>query len=173
MTATHINLERKQPVQITEQDRATTITVLLGIVDGVSEDDRRNWRRALRMMIDLDPGDMMGLDVSTERYGPFHRRHMAMESEVFKSQELFDDFNAGFRPWLKIGAGYVDWKEVDGKLTPEPKSTSYEDCDEIAFREFHQKSVTFLRSPETRAKLWPHITDRARIEMIEGLLGRA
>lgn len=171
---TRINLERKDPVNITEQQRATALNVFMGIIDGLAEPDRRNWRRFWRIAAQLEMGDIMTIEVISERQPAMHRRHMAMESAVFNAQEQFALFDPAFRDWLKTGSGFVTWEKNEaGDLTAKPKSSRYEECGEIEFREFHENSLMFLRSPRALEFLWPHLTPRARLEMIHGLIGKS
>lgn len=167
--ARRIDLERKEPRAITEQDRATAFRVIFGIVDGLAEPDRRNWRRFFRVLTGLEMGEVATIYVEVERQGPMHRAQMRMESEIYKAQEVFALFEP-FRDWLKTGAGHVTWENEGGELVARPKSTAYENCGEVEFREYAERSREFLRSQQAKKMLWPHASPRAREEIIHQLV---
>lgn len=167
-----INLTRQQHREITQHERQMAFRVLCGFIDGESEEDRKAWRRFLGLTFKLEPGEISTIDVRCKRVGPFQRRHMLLESLVFAAQEAFHDFEKGFRDWLKLGAGFVDWHARSGVLTPVPRSTSYEEVEEVEFRAFHDKAVQFLKTERACRQLWPHLSARGGREMIDGLLKR-
>ncbi|MNQ82485.1 hypothetical protein D3C85_975360 [compost metagenome] len=168
--ARRIDLERKEPRAITEQDRVAAFRVIFGILDGLAEPDRRNWRRFFRVLTGLEMGEVATIYVEVERQGPMHRAQMRMESEIYKAQEVFGLFEA-FRDWLKVGAGHVSWQPgPGGELEAVPKSTAFENCGEVEFREYAERSREFLRSQYAKKQLWPHASDRARQEIIHQLV---
>src|SRR6478736_5438157 len=81
---------------------------LFGVVDGGNSDDKKTWRRLWNRIIKMEPGEMALIESKCQRSGPFHRRHMKIENELFDSQDRFDNFKM-FRDWLKIGAAWVVW----------------------------------------------------------------
>jgi hypothetical protein len=165
-----ITLVRQMHRQFTEHERRTAAYVLFGGIDGLTDDDKRAWRRFISMTMRLMPGEMSVVEVKCDRVAPMHRRHMLLESRVFKAQETFETFEA-FRDWLKTGSAFVEWQSRDGQLTPVPKSMSWTELpDEIEFRHVHDNMVKFLRTERACQKLWPHLTPRAGLEMIEGLM---
>lgn len=168
--AKQIQLIRQQWRAISPHEAEVARRVMFGMVDGLNEDDKRAWRGLWNTLFRMEPGEIVVLHGTMDRSGPFHRRHMSLETKVFNTQEQFSEFGAGFRDWLKVGAGHVEWRAVDGTLTAVPKSTSYDEIEELEMREFHYNAITFLRTEAARQKLWPHLSDRAAKEMIEGVL---
>lgn len=150
---------------------AEALRELSEVVDGLGEKDRRSWRRFLRGMTRLEPGEMAQITTLMPRVGPFHRMHMAMEQAVFAGQERFTDFKA-FRDWLKLGAGHVEWlpSPTGPGLVPVPKSISYSAIEEGEMREFHRATVDFLRTDMAQSRLWPHAPAEARGALIERVL---
>jgi hypothetical protein len=168
---TEIVLVRQEQRAIDPNDAAIARRVLFSFIDGLNEVDKRAWRTTVNSWFKLEVGEMAGISVTVERYGPYHKRHMALERKVFEAQEPFHDFRTGFRDFLKVGAGHVEWStDKEGVMQAKPKSTSYRLMDDIQMREYSAAVVSFLRSQRALATLWPHITPRAREEMIEGLL---
>lgn len=143
---------------------------LFGCLDGFSQDDKRAWRKLWKKLKGLEPGEMMQLETTFPRSGPFHRFHMRLEQALFDAQERITDFEA-FRTYLKIGAGWVKWiAGPKGGVIPVPKSISYSKADEEEFRQYHDKVLAFIRSAHFSRYLWPHLSEQDQMEMIEKLL---
>lgn len=164
-----MTLVRGNKPQPTEKERIELLGLLYGFVDGVSERDKRAWRRLWNKIVKSTPGDVFTIWRHQRRSGPFHRRHMKMETEIFQAQEVINDFTQ-WRIWGKVGAGFVDWFPVGGQIVPIPKSISYADCDEDTMREFHLSWVAFLRTPQAAEFLWPHVSRKQALLTIETLL---
>lgn len=165
-----ITLVRQDPVQITDADKEAARRVIFGIVDGLGERGKKQWRRLWNNILRLEPGEMVDIKTHQARIGWYHRKHMALETAVFESQERFENFN-GFRDWLKVGAGHCQWYPgPKGGAFPVPDSTSYSNLDQAAMEQFHADAVEFLRSEHAGKTLWKHLTSTARIQMIETIL---
>lgn len=157
-----IVLVRQEAAPIAPADADAARRVLFGLVDGLGEAGRKSWRRFVNGLMRLEPGEMVEIRTARPRSGPFHRRHMALEQQVFKP----------FRDWLKVGAGHCDWfPGPKGGVFPVPKSIAYDQLEEDDMREFHDNTVAFLRTEHAGRTLWRHLSPAARIEMVEGLLG--
>lgn len=166
-----ITLVRQEPVVLTEEDKAAARRVIFGIVDGLGERGRKQWRRLWNRIMRLEPGEMLELKTHQARIGWYHRKHMALEQAVFEAQERFENF-AGFRDWLKVGAGHCQWYPgPKGGVFPVPDSTSYAKLEQAAMEQFHADAVAFLRTEHAGKTLWRHLSATARIEMIESVLG--
>lgn len=130
---------------------------LFGLFDGWRKDDRSGWRKFWKRLTSLEPGEFVVIEFVQPRSGPFHRRHMAIESAVFDAQERFDDFDM-FRDWMKIGAAWVEWVPgAKGGIVPLPKSISYAKADQAEFEQFHRQVMAFLRGPHAAPFLWRHL----------------
>lgn len=166
-----IVLVRQQAASIPEADREAARRVLFGLVDGLGEVNRKRWRRFVNGLMRLEPGEMAEIKTRKARSGPFHRRHMKLETVVFEAQEKFENFEA-FRAWIKVGSGHVEWfPGPKGGVIPVPKSIAYSEIEEDEMREFHDNAVAFLRTEHAGKTLWRHLPEAARIEMMETILG--
>lgn len=167
-----IILVRQQDQALTDEDKAAARRVIFGVVDGLGERGRKQWRRLWNGLLRLEPGEMVEIKTHQQRLGWFHRKHMALESAVFESQDRFENFK-GFRDWLKVGAGFCDWYPgPKGGVFPVPRSIQYSQLEQGAMEQFHADAVEFLRTDHAGKTLWRHLSQPQRIEMIEGLLGR-
>lgn len=143
---------------------------LFGVVDGFTNDDKRAWRRLWKRIKAMEAGEMLRIDVVQPRLGWYHRKHMALEQQVFDSQERFANFEQ-FRIWLKVGAGWVDWAAgPKGGVVPIPKSVSYSSADQDEFERFHLEVVAFLRGPHAAMFLWKHLGEAGAAEMMQTIL---
>jgi hypothetical protein len=166
-----ITLVRQEQSAIAEADKAAARRVIFGIVDGLGERGKKQWRRLWNGIMRLEPGEMLEIKTRKPRSGPFHRRHMKLEQVLFEQQEKFTQFDPGFRDWLKVGAGFVDWYPGPrGGVFPVPKSIAFDQLEDDAMREFHDDVVAFLRTEHATRTLWKHLSPTAQIEMIEGIL---
>jgi len=162
-----ITLVRQDPTEISEADKATARRVLFGIVDGLGEKGKSQWRRFFNRLMKLEPGEMVEIKTHQERIGWYHRKHMALEQAIFESQERFESFK-GFRDWLKVGAGHCDWYPgPKGGVFPVPKTISYSKLEQADMEEFHVEAVKFLRTEHAGRTLWKHLPPMARVEMLE------
>lgn len=167
-----ISLVKQDPREVPEAERAIARNFVFGVVDGLGEKGKKQWRRLWNRIMALEPGEMIEISTHQARLGWYHRKHFAFEQTLFEAQERFDDFDQ-FRVWLKIGAGHVDW-EVGPKGTPVPlpKSIKYSRLDQAGMEEFHGNVVNFLRTDKASKALWPHLKQvTQRIDMIESILG--
>ena len=164
-----ITLVKQAPVAIPEVDRAAARRVLFGAIDGLGEKGKKQWRRFVNGLFNLEPGETVEIVTHKARSGPYHRRHFAIEQAVFDAQERFTDFDA-YLSWVKVGAGWVIWAAgPKGGVVPIPKSISYAAAEQGEFAEFHDKVMAFLRGAHAAVYLWPHLKDKAD-EMMDSIL---
>jgi len=166
-----IVLVRQQPTELSEVEREAARRAIFGVVDGLGERGRRQWRRLWNRLMKLEPGEMMEIRTVQQRIGWYHRKHMALEQALFEAQDRFEDFES-FRTWLKVGAGFVDWfPGPKGGVIPVPKSISYSALEQGDMEQFHADAVNFLRTEHAGKTLWKHLAPEKRIEMLEFVLG--
>lgn len=166
-----ITLVRMHPGAPTKAEADAARRFLFGHIDGLGERGKKQWRRFVGSLLRLEPGEMVEIKTHKARSGPFHRRHMKIEQLVFEAQERFDNFDRGFRDWLKVGAGHCLWfPGPRGGIFPVPKSISYADMEEGEMREFHDAAIAFLRTPHAIKTLWPKLSPADRELAIESVL---
>lgn len=165
-----ITLVKQMPTDIPDADADAARRVLFGIVDGLGDRGRKQWRRFVNGLLRLEPGEMVEIKTHKARSGPFHRRHMVIETAVFQAQEKFEHFEQ-FRNWLKVGAGFCDWiPGPRGAVIPVPRSIAFDKLEDDAMRQVHDDMVAFLRSDHAGKTLWRHLAPPARMEMVESVL---
>lgn len=166
-----ITLVKQQPLALNDPESAVMRRVLFELIGGLGEQNASRWRRFWNWIKRAEVGEVFQIETWTPRQGVFHRKHMALESAVFQSQEKIGEFEA-FRTWLKVGAGFVDWiPGPKGGVIPVPKSISYAKLDEHGMQEFHAAAVRFLRTAHAQKVLWRHLSPADRSEMMELILG--
>jgi hypothetical protein len=165
-----IMLVKQHPAEIPEADKDAARRVLFGLVDGLGDAGRKSWRRFINGLMRLEPGEMVEIITHKARSGPFHRRHMVIETAVFEAQEKFDNFEQ-FRNWLKVGSGFCDWVAgPKGGVIPVPKSIAFDKLEDGEMRQVHIDMIAFLRTEHAGRALWKHLAPVARTEMIESIL---
>lgn len=165
-----ITLVRQDPVQLSDEDKAAARRVVFGVVDGLGERGRKQWRRLWNCLMRLEPGEMVEISTVQPRLGWYHRKHFAMEQALFEAQDRFEEFES-FRAWLKVGAGHVDWfPGPKGGVIPVPRSVSYAKLEQGAMEQFHNDAVDFLRTEHAGRTLWKHLSPVDRITMLETVL---
>ena len=169
---TDIVLVRSDASPVSDADATAARRVLFGQIDGLSEAHKKSWRRLWNWFLkSAEPGEMVEIKTHRERLGWFHRKHMAMEQQLFESQERFDNFKQ-FRNWLKIGAGHCVWVPgPKGGTFPVPSSISYAELEQDAMEKVHDAMLVFLRTEHAQKTLWKHLDSARRSEMMEGVLG--
>lgn len=165
-------LAKMTDAELSQEQRQVLRTALFEMVDGLSDADKKTWRRFWNWIMAAGSGEIFSIETWTPRNAAFHRRHMKIETELFKAQERIANFEQ-FRTWLKIGAGFVDWMAgPKGGVVPVPRSISYKKCDEDTMRQFHEDAIAFLRTEHAQKYLWPHLPAEKAQEMVEGVLVR-
>lgn len=165
-----IALVRQPNVELTEHDKECARRAMFGMVDGLGDRGKKQWRRFWNGLLQMEPGEIAMVRTQRRRSGPFHRRHMLIENSVFEAQERVADFEQ-FRLWLKVGSGLVVWMAgPKGGVFPVPKSISYEQMEEDEMREFHEAAMAFLRTDHATRYLWPHIPAKQCAQAIDAVL---
>ena len=167
-----IRLVRQPSGAVTPDELREAVRVLTRVVDGVDPVNGRRWRRFLVGLLALADGATALLTTVSPRHARYHRMHMKFEQRIFESQEQFSRFDPGFRDWIKVGAGLVEWipnPHGDG-VVPVPKSISYTAMEEGEMREFHENCMDFLRTERAQATLWPHAKPSTRELWMDTLL---
>jgi len=165
-----ITLVKRAPLQLDDSQSSAVRLALFETIGGLGETSEKRWARFWNWFLRAEPGEVATITTTRKRSGPFHRRHMLIESRVFDAQERLTDFEQ-FRVWLKVGAGFVDWMPgPKGGVVPIPRSISYAECEEDVMREFHENAMRFLRGPHAARFLWPHATDAQRDAAMDRVL---
>lgn len=165
-----VMLAKQYDTDLTEDQRSIMRSVIFEMFKGCTNIDHKKWIGIWRELMAAGAGEVFTINVTINRSGYFHRRHMLLEQKFFDNQEIFYSFKM-FRDWLKTGAGFVDWHVVRGMLIPEPKSISYEECDQIEMEIFHNDAVAFLRTRRAQSELYPHLSPDMAERAVESLLG--
>jgi len=151
----------------------TTICVVKddrGELDGLTEQDRRAWRRFWKKIKQLEVGEFFSFDHWFPRNPALHKLHFKVVGTLFDAQERFDDADA-LRGWLYVGAGYCDfYPGTDGEIVAIPRSVKWSKIDDADFEALHRKVIAFMREHRCRRFLWPHLSDAHAYETIEILL---
>jgi hypothetical protein len=153
-----------------DRDRDVLRTFFTEHVRGMDRKHDTRWRRFVRDLFNAEPGEGFQLYRAEQRGGPYHKRHRAILTRLYESQERFRHIDK-LHDWLKVGAGFVTWEPgTDSKPVAIPRSTAFEVCSEDEMREAHVAMVDFLRTDFATRRLWPHLKAPMRHEMLESVL---
>lgn len=162
--------KRASLAALPEPQRATLRHVLMDAIGGLDSTHDSRWRRFMNRLLRAEPGEVFQLDSVVQRSGVFHRRHMALEQNLFDHQERWLTLTS-MRDWLKTGAGWVEWLPgARGGIVAVPRSCSYETCSDDEMREVHEAMVAFLNTPHAQRFLWPHLNAPGRAAMLESVM---
>ena len=141
-----------------------------GKLVGFRDQDRRAYAKLRKIMVELEPGELLTLRYWFQRNGRFHRLHMGLLRMFFESQEAFTD-ELAFRQWTEIGAGHVNWVPgQDGAMVAVVKSINYAEIDDEEMHKLHEATKVFLRGEHAQEILWPSIPASDRAAGAEGIL---
>lgn len=141
-----------------------------GELEGFGLKGARAYRRFLKVLAALEPGEIMMFSYWFKRWGPLHRLHFKMLTELHEAQELYPEFES-FRLWVTMGAGHVYYiLGSDGQDIPAPRSISYEDCDDEEFAAHHENVKEFMRGRYAQSRLWPHLPAYQSSETVESII---
>lgn len=125
---------------------------------GLGQEDQAHFRRFVRRLRQMEPGETLVMSWSVPRSPALHRRHFGMLGQIFDNQERFES-EEEFRKWSERGARHVDVLEgPNGMRIEQARSISYETLDDDEFRELHQRVRRFLLSEVALHELWPHVS---------------
>lgn len=156
----------------------TTVTLTrdnTGKVDGFTDSDRKwlgKWKSAYA---GLEHGELLSFDFKLTGSRKYHNLCMRMKRDIFDSQEYFADFEV-FRQWLYVGAGHVTWVAgATGGVVAIPGTFSDdvavgEATGDEAKRLVLEKIKVWMRSGKPAHRLWKHLDDAQRTEMVEAIL---
>jgi hypothetical protein len=125
----------------------------------------RRWIRLVREIFEAGPGTAFQLYRVEGRSGKFHALHRAILTAIFERQEIYPH-RAPLHDFLKLRCWFVEW--VDGK--PTPRGTDFDTCSEDEIREFNARLQHLLYEPEIQSHLWPHLSERLRLENVTAIL---
>jgi hypothetical protein len=143
--------------------------VLLDNIKGIDRMHDKRWRRFVGELINSQPGEVTSFINPRTRSLPAHKRWMAIERAIFENQEGFPNF-AGFRRWLKCGAGLGEYQLVGDRMVFVPGSVSFDEASNDEMLEFVKAAEEFLHTPLAQRRLWRHLPAARRAEMVETLL---
>lgn len=138
-----------------EKGMAGASQFLFKAIDGYGKDDRASWRRFWKRIINLNPGDLVEVDMVIPRNQRFHRKFFALLEIGFDAWEptLEHDGNPveknfeQFREDVTILAGhYVQTWTLDGEMRLRAKSISFASMDDEEFERVYSSVADVLLS---------------------------
>ena len=123
--------------------------LLFGALDGLSQDDKRAWRRFWRRLIKAEPGELIRCEMAFPRNGRFHRKFFALLSvgfdawetsrkhKTYKGRPVEKNFET-FREDVTVLAGFYDQHyDLRGRMVLRAKSIRFAKMDEAEFERLY------------------------------------
>lgn len=137
-----------------------------GKLAGWGERGRRAYEKWRKLVVGLEPGEMLHFVYRLPRSPRHHRFFFARLAELHAMQERFEDVDH-LLEFLKVGAGHVEFiPGRDGQLVALPKSIAWHNLDEQGFIEFTRAMNDFLWTDYAQAVIWPQLDDEQRHGMV-------
>lgn len=168
-----INLMRNDEAPPTEQDRGVLRKVLTGYIDGFNRDDKRAWRRFLKRLFGMEPGEMARIEAIIPRNAKFHRKFFALLQlgfdawdgcrvrRTYKGRPVTKNFER-FRKDVVILAGFYEQTfDLRGRMVLEAKSISFANMDDAEFEKVYSAVADVLLE-----KVLTHYTSRAELDAV-------
>lgn len=153
---TDITLVRMPTAEIPQPDREAARRVLFGAVDGLGEKGKKQWRRFVNGLFNLEPGEMVEIKTVQKRNGKFHRKFFALlnvgyeawdpgrKHKTHKGLPVGKNFEQ-FREDVTILAGYYEQTfGIDGAMKLKAKSISFASMEQPEFEELYSAVADVL-----------------------------
>lgn len=153
---TTINLMKTDMSPPTAQDRDVLRQFLTGYIDGMSQDDKRSWRRFLKRLMSMEPGELARIEAVVPRNSKFHRKFFALldlgfdawepprKRQNYKGHPVQKNFER-FREDLTIAAGFYEQTfDLKGRLQLRAKSISFANMDDAEFEKVYSAVADVL-----------------------------
>jgi hypothetical protein len=141
---------------LTEQQREVLRQYLMGVLDGVTESDKKAWRRFWNRINKLEPGEIINFEAIFPRNGRFHRKFFAMLNFAFEAWEpnrsrksyrgmpVAKNFER-FRKDVVIQAGFYEQTfDLQGNMQLEAQSISFANMDDNEFEAVYSAVVDVI-----------------------------
>lgn len=153
---TTINLLKTDMSPPTAQDRDVLRQFLTGYIDGMSQDDKRSWRRFLKRLMSMEPGELARIEAVVPRNSKFHRKFFALlnlgfeawepprQRKRYKGHPVQKNFEQ-FREDITIAAGFYEQTfDLKGRMKLKAKSISFANMDDAEFEKVYSAVADVL-----------------------------
>lgn len=153
---TTINLMKTDMSPPTAQDRDVLRQFLTGYIDGMSQDDKRSWRRFLKRLMSMEPGELARIEAVVPRNSKFHRKFFALlnlgfeawepprQRKRYKGHPVQKNFEQ-FREDITIAAGFYEQTfDLKGRMKLKAKSISFANMDDAEFEKVYSAVADVL-----------------------------
>lgn len=153
---TAINLMKTDMSPPTAQDRDVLRQFLTGYIDGMSQDDKRSWRRFLKRLMSMELGELVLIEAVVPRNSKFHRKFFALlnlgfeawepprKRQSYKGHPVQKNFEQ-FREDITIAAGFYEQTfDLKGRMKLKAKSISFANMDDAEFEKVYSAVANVL-----------------------------
>lgn len=176
---TSITIAKRTDAELTEQQRDVMRTFLFDHLDGLSDTDKKAWKRVWRHIVNMGSGELLSLDIVFPRNSKYHRRFFVLLSvgfdawepgrkrKTYKGHPVEKNFEQ-FREEVTILAGYYEQTfDLRGRMQLKAKSISFAKMEQPEFEALYGAVAQVLLS-----HVLTNYTDRAQLDaVVERMIG--
>ena len=153
---TDFTITKTVPMVLSPQQRDLLREYLMGVLDGVTDEDKRAWRRFWNRLNKLEVGEIVDFEAIFPRNGKFHRKFFALlnfafdswdpkrQRKSYKGVPVQKNFER-FRKDIIIQAGFYEQTfNLDGAMKLEAKSISFAAMDDEEFEGVYSAVATVI-----------------------------
>lgn len=142
---TTFTVTKQTEIVLTESQKTTLYEYLFGVLSGVTEQDKKAWRKFWKRLNNLEVGEIVDFEAIFKRNGKFHRKffallHFAFDNwepdrfhKSYKGMPVAKNFER-FRKDVTVQAGYYDQTfDLDGNMKLEAQSISFANMNDVEF----------------------------------------
>lgn len=175
----HFMIQRTTMALPDDKAMAGASAFLFKALDGLSEEDRKVWRRFWKRVISMQAGELIDVEMKLSRNPKFHRKFFALLNlgfeawepdarfKAYKGDPILKNFDR-FREDVTILAGFYEQTfTLDGSMTLRAKSISFANMDDAEFEKVYSAVADVLLQ-----KVLRNYADREELDkVVEQILG--
>ena len=153
---TDVTIVKRQPVALTDIERAALNRVLHDSMRGLSPDDGKRWKKVWRRLMSAEPGEVFSLSMVFPRDPVKHRKFFALLNlgfehwgakrvhKTYRGMPVERNFDT-FRKDVTILAGYYEqhW-DLSGRMQLVAKSIAFGNMEDAEFNELYDAVANVL-----------------------------
>lgn len=149
---------KQAEVILSEMQKATLYEYLFSVLGGVTEQDKKAWRRFWKRLNNLEVGEIVDFEAIFKRNGKYHRKFFALLNfayeawqpdryhKTYRGQPIEKNFER-FRKDVIVQAGYYDQTfDLNGNMKLEAQSISFANMNDVEFEEVYSAVADVILS---------------------------
>jgi hypothetical protein len=151
-----LQIVKKQPVALTDIERAALNRVLYDAMGGLSPDDSKRWVKFWRKLMGAEPGEVMSISLTFNRDPIKHRKFFALLNlgfehwgakrvhQTYKGMPVEKNFDTFRKDVIKLAGYYEQHWNLEGRMQVVAKSISFSAMEDDEFDRLYDAVATVL-----------------------------